>query len=99
MKTPGLSALKSSGRAKAAPPAFPAPPARALSWVAANELSTGGIRVASGHANAYAEVTGYLVPTLLDYGDVALARRLTKWLLCSQRANGAFTDPDAAKDY
>jgi malonyl-CoA O-methyltransferase len=54
--------------------------------------------VASGHPNAYPEVTGYLVPTLLGYGQVDLARRLVEWLLCAQRDNGAFTDPDVGAD-
>ena len=39
--------------------------ARALSWIRANHLPGGGIRVESGHRYAYPEVTGYLVPTLL----------------------------------
>src|SRR5207245_1681190 len=48
-------------------------PARALGWIRANHLHDGGIRVQSGHPHAYPEVTGYLIPTLLAYGDVELA--------------------------
>ncbi len=99
MKIPGRSTSARLFKPKAARPRFPAPPAQALAWVAAQELSTGGIRVATGHSNAYPEVTGYLVPTLLAYGHVDLARRLVEWLLCAQRDNGAFTDPDTGMDY
>ena len=74
-------------------------PSRALEWVRANELQGGGIRVHSGHAHAYQEVTGYLVPTLAAYGERVLADRLVRWLLCVQRANGAFCCPDSATPY
>jgi malonyl-CoA O-methyltransferase len=70
------------------------PAAYALAWIRANETPTGGICVHSGHANAYPEVTGYLVPTLLQYGERELATRLACWLLCIQRADGSYTSPD-----
>jgi len=67
------------------------PPARALAWIQAQELPTGGIRVHSAHSNAYPEVTGYLIPTLLEYGERELATRLIRWLICIQRADGSYT--------
>lgn len=66
-------------------------PARALKWIRAHESPTGGIRVHSGHADAYPEVTGYLIPTLLQCGERELASRLVRWLLCIQRADGSYT--------
>ena len=75
------------------------PPARALAWLRANELPTGGIRVHPDHASAYPEVTGYIVPTLLDYGSRDLAARLVQWLVRVQQEDGAFTDPDWGKPY
>jgi malonyl-CoA O-methyltransferase len=69
-------------------------PRRALGWVRANEAPYGGIRVHSKHAHAYPEVTGYLVPTLLRYGDRTLAVRLLRWLQHIQRADGSYPDPD-----
>ncbi len=69
----------------------PAPPYLALNWIKSHELSTGGISVHSLHENGYPEVTGYLVPTLMEYGERELAIRLTRWLLCIQRADGAYT--------
>jgi malonyl-CoA O-methyltransferase len=75
------------------------PPASALAWIRSHETPTGGIRVHSRHANAYAEVTGYLVPTLLQYGERDLATRLIRWLVGMQRADGAYTDPDRGRPY
>lgn len=72
---------------------------RALAWLRANELESGGIRVHSQHGNAYPEVTGYLIPTLLEYGDRELAKRLVQWLVGVQRADGSYTDADAGASY
>lgn len=69
-------------------------PARALGWVRDHESPTGGILVHSGHHNAYPEVSGYLIPTLLHYGERELASRLARWLVCIQRRDGAYDDPD-----
>lgn len=73
------------------------PPARVLKWICTQESPTGGIRVNSAQSFSYPEVTGYLVPTLLAYGERDLAVRLVRWLLCIQRANGAYADPDRAE--
>jgi malonyl-CoA O-methyltransferase len=64
----------------------------ALSWFKENELDSGGIRVHSGLTVGYPEVTGYTVPTLLNYGEKDMATRLLRWLLCIQRADGSFTN-------
>jgi malonyl-CoA O-methyltransferase len=74
-------------------------PRRALGWVHANELPTGGIRVHSKHVYAYPEVSGYLVPTLRHYGERTVATRLLRWLRSIQRASGCYTDPDHARPY
>jgi malonyl-CoA O-methyltransferase len=77
----------------------PSPATAALDWIRNAELPTGGIRVHSAHANAYPEVTGYIVPTLVEYGEPDLARRLVRWLMCIQRGDGSFTDPDTGESY
>src|SRR5262245_51332519 len=88
-----------AGRTKAAASERSPAPARALAWLRAHELDTGGIRGHSRHARAYPEVTGYLVPTLLEYGERDLATRLVHWLLSVQAPEGFFTDPDAGMPY
>jgi malonyl-CoA O-methyltransferase len=70
-----------------------------LDWVRSNHLPTGGIRVESGHPGAYPEVTGYLVPTLIDYGERELAAELVRWLVRIQNADGSFPDPDQGRSY
>jgi malonyl-CoA O-methyltransferase len=70
------------------------PQMRALEWIKTQEIPTGGIRVHSGHVDAYPEVSGYLVPTLLQYGERELAIRIVRWLLSIQRANGSYTSSD-----
>src|SRR5260370_9028045 len=77
----------------------PSAPVRALGWLRVHELGTGGIRVHSHHMRAYAEVTGYIVPTLLEYGERELAIRLVHWLLSAQTSEGHFTDPDEREPY
>jgi malonyl-CoA O-methyltransferase len=74
-------------------------PARALQWLRAHQPGNGGIRVHSHHARAYPEVTGYVVPTLLEYGERELAIRWIQWLLTVQTPEGHFTDPDEGKPY
>ncbi len=78
---------------------FATPAAGALQWLRAHELPTGGIRVHATHPNAYQEVTGYIVPTLLDYGEDEFAARSLRWLARVQKPGGAFTDPDRDRPY
>jgi len=81
------------------PRRYATPTAGALGWLRAQELPDGGIRVHSRHPRAYPEVTGYLVPTLLDYGQTDLAARSVRWLTRIQKPDGAFADPDRDRPY
>ncbi len=62
-----------------------------LALVKGLELPGGGIASKPG-GPAYPEVTGYLIPTLFDYGENALALSLADWLLSIQYRNGSFPD-------
>lgn len=42
----------------------------------------------------YPEVSGYLIPTLLKYGEDKLARQYADWLLTIQHADGSFDGID-----
>jgi malonyl-CoA O-methyltransferase len=75
------------------------PPGRALGWVRAHELRSGGIQVHSRHGQYYEEATGYLIPTLREYGERELATRLVRWLLAVQKADGSFADPDQGEPH
>lgn len=62
---------------------------KTLEWIRNHELPTGGIVSSPGH-QAYPEVTGYLIPTLYDYGERDLARRCADWLLTVQNISGGY---------
>lgn len=70
---------------------FPPPVLRALEWTRNHEARHGGIRVHSGRRDAYPEVTGYFIPTLLDYGETDFAARCIRWLVRIQRPDGGYT--------
>ncbi|MBU2685797.1 MAG: terpene cyclase/mutase family protein [Gammaproteobacteria bacterium] len=72
---------------------------RIIDWIKSAELPSGGL---AGYWNAtnkawsvaYPEITGYTIPTLIDYGEFDLAQRLADWLLTVQREDGAFLGMD-----
>uniref|UniRef100_A0A6M3INJ8 Squalene cyclase C-terminal domain-containing protein n=1 Tax=viral metagenome TaxID=1070528 RepID=A0A6M3INJ8_9ZZZZ len=66
---------------------------RALNWIASSITSDGGLAAYRSHnylSPSYPEVTGYTIPTLLAYGETALARRLADYLLSIQNTDGSF---------
>ena len=70
--------------------------ASVLEYIKDLELASGGIR-GWGGSPAYPEVSGYLIPTLLDYGERELATRLADWLVSIQNDDGSFCDMDGQK--
>lgn len=81
------------------------PTARALhsvvDWILQAQRADAGIAayysLLTGYSDSYPEVTGYIIPTLYDFGretdDVAVrfaAERATEWLLSLQMPSGAF---------
>ena len=72
---------------------------KALWWLRANHLASGGIRVHSRYHKAYPEVTGYLVPTLLARGEQDFAGKLVQWLVSVQQPDGSFGDSEHGNPY
>jgi malonyl-CoA O-methyltransferase len=66
----------------------------ALSWFKAHRVGDQGVIVHTRKPAPYAEVTGYWVPTLYEWGEDAAARSCLRWLLSVQLAEGAFPAPD-----
>lgn len=87
--------LASSARQEADAPLYSSPPALALWWVKQQELAAGGIRRHSAGLQAGAGVTGGLIPTLMDYGEKEVARRLAGWLIKIQNPGGDYGVEDA----
>lgn len=71
---------------------------KALEWIKINTLPEQGIVVTSKQRIPYLEVTGYLIPTLIDANELILAKRYAEYLCYMQRPNGAFAGPNG-KEY
>jgi malonyl-CoA O-methyltransferase len=67
---------------------------KALNWIEDNTIPEQGIIVSSKRKMPYQEVTGYLIPTLIDAGQYNLAKQYAEFLTCRQCPNGAFTGSD-----
>lgn len=77
---------------------------RALKWIKGNTLDakTGvgkGITVTSAKKIIYPEVTGYYIPSLLNWGERDLAIRYAKYLLSVQQHDGSWLDCDNIAPY
>jgi malonyl-CoA O-methyltransferase len=71
--------------------------AKALDWIKNNSIPEKGILISSRQKVPYPEVTGYLIPTLIDAGEYNLAERYAEFLSYIQHPNGAFAGPDGAE--
>ena len=67
---------------------------RGLDWVRQNRAPGGGILVHHRSTTATQEVTGYLIPTLMNAGEKELALELAQWEASVQRPNGSLAAPD-----
>ena len=70
-----------------------------LGWIRDNKIGSEGITVSSKNRKPYPEVTGYIIPTLIECGERELAVELGHWLLSIQAENGAFRGPDDGACY
>jgi malonyl-CoA O-methyltransferase len=65
-----------------------------------NERSDeGGISVSSKSDKLYPEVTGYFIPTLLNWGEKGLAKKYAKWLCSIQKPDGSWYDSNNEAPY
>jgi malonyl-CoA O-methyltransferase len=58
-----------------------------------------GICVSSKNEKCYPEVTGYYIPSLLNWGERDLAIQYAKWLCNIQKKYGSWYDPSDADPY
>lgn len=66
----------------------------AIQWIRDHKLKNGGIVISSKQKITYPEVTGYLIPTLYEWGEKELAKELTQWLITQQNPDGSFSAPN-----
>lgn len=66
---------------------------KALEWVHANSGTSAGVYVSNQQKVLYPEVTGYFIPTLLQWGQTRLALQYAHWLMAAQQPDGSFSGP------
>ena len=64
----------------------------AIKWVVGNTIDGNGITVTSQEKLIYPEVTGYYIPTLLQWGERDLAVSYAKYLCAIQKPDGSWYD-------
>lgn len=69
----------------------------ALRWI--REHSREGVCVSDKNISHYPEVTGYFIPTLLEWGEHDLARQYAAWLCKVQDKGGSWSDPSEGIPY
>ena len=72
---------------------------RALQWVKLNSIDDGGMIITSKQRKIYPEVTGYYIPTLLQWGEKDLAIKYAKKLCSMQKNDGSWYDPENNAPY
>lgn len=70
-----------------------------LRWIRDHVTDRGGIAVSARNRRPYPEVTGYLIPNLLQHGALGLARQFGAFLVQVQRPDGSFAGPDDERSY
>jgi malonyl-CoA O-methyltransferase len=70
-----------------------------LKWIDGNKIIGAGIPVSNVLRTPYPEVTGYFIPTLLNFGQSEPASQFARWLMSIQKADGSWSDPSGATSY
>ncbi len=71
----------------------------AVRWIEKHSAASGGILVAHDSIQSYPEVTGYLIPTLLEWGERERAVGFARWLLSVQNTDGSWSDAAGMSPY
>lgn len=72
---------------------------RAILWIRNNTISGNGITVTSKEKVIYPEVTGYYIPSLLQWGERDLAISFAKYLCSIQKEDGSWYDSADREPY
>jgi malonyl-CoA O-methyltransferase len=72
---------------------------RALNWVRNNTIEDSGIAVTNLKQQIYPEVTGYYIPSLIQWGERRLARAYAEYLCSIQKEDGSWYDSDDSAPY
>ncbi|AJY69266.1 glycosyltransferase [Geobacter sulfurreducens] len=69
---------------------------KAINWIKENTVKDAGIILHSRNRTCYPAVSGYLIPTLLEVGELELARQYARWLTTVQNPDGSFSPPESS---
>lgn len=72
---------------------------RAIMWIRNNTIEENGITVTSKEKVIYPEVTGYYIPSLLQWGERDLAISFAKYLCSIQKEDGSWYDSTDTDPY
>ena len=72
---------------------------KALAWIRKYSIDGSGITVTSKELKIYPEVTGYYIPTLLQWGERDLAISYAKYLCSIQKEDGSWYDSEDRAPY
>lgn len=72
---------------------------KAMEWIKNNTIDDNGIAVTNVERRIYPEVTGYYIPTLLEWNEKELAIKFAKYLCSIQKQNGSWYDPSDSEPY
>lgn len=72
---------------------------RAYRWILQNQQKNGGVSVFRGSPYEYPEVTGYIIPTMLQYGFRDEALTMAQYLSSVANADGSFTSAGSEQIY
>lgn len=72
---------------------------KARKWIYNNSIREEGIINNTGLPESYPEVTGYYIPTLINWGERELAKTYTVWLCSIQHEDGAWYDTEGKAPY
>lgn len=72
---------------------------RSLSWLRKQSDQGIGVSATSRVSLPYPEVSGYLIPSLLEWREIELANQYRTWLIDIQHRDGYWTDPTGDSPY
>lgn len=72
---------------------------RAMDWIRKNTIENKGIAVTNRNHKIYPEVTGYLIPSLIQWGERELAESYAQYLCSIQKEDGSWYDSDGHAPY
>ena len=72
---------------------------RACNWILQNQQKNGGVSAFSGSLHEYPEVTGYIIPTMLQYGFQDEAMAMAQYLSAMANPDGSFSASDSGRVY